>query len=82
MGEINGQELYDGSADGEKQEVLKDRVDIEIKSLMIHLIAEVWMKKIQQSSFLGLCIVQLGHSIHGDEKHTAKWIGGQSEGRF
>lgn len=60
------QELYSGGADGKKQEDLKDSEDIENKSLMIHLIAGVWMKEKLQSSFLGLCTVQLGHSTHGD----------------
>lgn len=51
---------------GKKQEDLKDSEDIENKSLMIHLIAGVWMKEKLQGSFLSLCIVQLGHSTHGD----------------
>lgn len=40
--------------------------DIENKSLMIHLIAGVWMKEKLRGSFQSLCIVQLGHSTHGD----------------
>lgn len=51
------QELYKGGADGKKQEDLKDSEDIENKSLMIHLIAGVWMKEKLQGSFLSLCIV-------------------------
>lgn len=65
--QISVQELYRGGADGKKkQEDLKDSEDIENKSLMIHLIAGVWMKEKLQGSFLSLCIVQLGHSTHGD----------------
>lgn len=55
--QIRVQELYKGGADGKKQEDLKDSEDIENKSLMIHLIAGVWMKEKLQGSFLSLCIV-------------------------
>lgn len=61
------QELSRGGAAGKKkQEDLKNSEDIENKSLMIHLIAGVWMKEKLQGSFLSFCIVQLGHSTHGD----------------